>query len=95
MSVKSTIPLLREEAERRVVEYLVAKAAAVSHMPSWELEDLLTRLNDEAHDGEGFENYRIVLDDWLVMDEASFHRVEAVDVNRLVRGKEIVREALR
>ena len=87
MSVKSTIPLLREEAERRVVEYLVAKAAAVSHMPSWELEDLLTRLNDEAHDGEGFENYRIVLDDWLVMDEASDLTPEMFDKIRKATPK--------
>lgn len=66
MGVKSTVYLTREEAERKFVELymqrkkLQQKARAKAVMLSdTELEDKLEIWNDEAHDGEGFENYLI------------------------------------
>lgn len=66
MGVKYTKDLTRENAESRYVEYRIRwmdlerrfrEEAAL--MSDGELESVLERLNDAAHDGEGFENYSI------------------------------------
>ena len=64
MGVKTTIDLPRDTAEQKYVELrldgikrrLRAEAAA---MDKSDLEDVLERLNDIAHGGEGFQNYCI------------------------------------
>jgi hypothetical protein len=64
MSVKSTKRLTRSEAEELMVElrakslHRMFKAEAVL-LSNRQLEDTLERLNDELHDGEGFENYLV------------------------------------
>ena len=64
MGVKSTVTLTREEALDKFVD-LQARANAdgirrfASFMSDTILEDVLERMNDEANDGEGFENYVI------------------------------------
>lgn len=70
MGVKSTVRLNREEAERRFVEMKLERKRAkyqdkAKALSSVELEDILERWNDEAHEGEGFENY-LVSDNNLV-----------------------------
>lgn len=67
MGVKSTITLSRDEAlekyvalmkmsDERIRRQLEAEATA---MLDKDLEDVLERLNDFVHDGEGYENYLI------------------------------------
>ena len=66
MGVKSTYSLTRRKAEDKYVELKMEsqksqrmfRAQAVM-MEDKELEDELERLNDENHNGEGFENYSI------------------------------------
>lgn len=66
MGVKSTIELTRKEAEEKYVSLVKDDitrkilACAVS-MDERQLENELERLNDKLHDGEGFENYLILL----------------------------------
>lgn len=65
MGVKSTVTLTREEALDKFVD-LQAKVNAdgirrfADFMSDSILEEVLERMNDEAHDGEGFENYVIM-----------------------------------
>ncbi len=64
MGVKSTVSLTREEAEERAVLLLQsvqrkAVIATVAALSNSTLENLLETMNDEANDGEGFENYQI------------------------------------
>lgn len=64
MGVKSTIELTRAEAEARYVELRINQLRRgllddAFKQNDRELEDSLERLNDEAHDGEGFANYSI------------------------------------
>jgi hypothetical protein len=64
MGVKSTVYLTRKQAEDKFIDLYIqrkmgkfrAKAAVLSDT---ELENKLERWNDEANDGEGFENYII------------------------------------
>jgi archaellum biogenesis protein FlaJ (TadC family) len=64
MGVKSTRHLTRQAAEEKYVDLRqeetrrAIRAQAVA-MNDTELEDMLERLNDTAHGGEGFENYII------------------------------------
>lgn len=62
MGVKHTVTLSRAEAEDKLVDLLQARQrrlfeAEVHLLSSQQLEDALEKLNDAAHDGEGFENY--------------------------------------
>lgn len=64
MGVKSTVSLTREEAERRYVNLLLDDSRsrlelAVQALSNTVLENALEGLNDEIHDGEGYENYLI------------------------------------
>lgn len=64
MGVKSTVRLSRRAAEERYVDLLIEKSrqrlrAQVFLLNNEQLEDTLERLNDQAHGGEGFENYLI------------------------------------
>ncbi len=64
MGVKSTVTLTREEAIARYVRLLIETkerelAATAMLMSNRVLEDVLETVNDEYHDGEGFENYMI------------------------------------
>jgi hypothetical protein len=60
MGVKSTVELTRKEAEDKADElYSKRRMGQYNHMSDVALEDLIERWNDEVHDGEGFENYRI------------------------------------
>lgn len=64
MGVKSTVRLTREQAVQRAADLRqkaqrLAVEASFYAMSNKELEDRLEILNDEAHDGEGFENYLI------------------------------------
>jgi hypothetical protein len=69
MGVKSTIDLSRDQAEARLVDYIIEQRAAearqilgahVAQMSDDDIEDKLMELNDERAGGEGFENYSIV-----------------------------------
>ncbi len=65
MGVKSTVELTREQAEERWIDLMLELARPEYKgrpiaLDSTTLEDLLEVLNDAAHNGEGFENYRIV-----------------------------------
>lgn len=65
MGVKSTVSLTRLEAIEKYAD-LKAKLKRRKHeakaiaMGKRELEDEIERMNDEANDGEGYENYVIV-----------------------------------
>lgn len=64
MGVKSTVILTRADAEQRFVDltlaaHRVARETQAKFYSNEVLEDLLERMNDAAHDGEGFENYLI------------------------------------
>ncbi len=69
MGVKSTIQLTREEAENRLVYFLLetnrhyAEITAKS-LPDETLENALEELDDLAHDGESYNNYSIVTEKW-------------------------------
>lgn len=66
VSVKSTRTMTRAEAESKYVDLRLndasvlrmLRAEAVA-MDDVELENVLERLNDASHGGEGFENYSI------------------------------------
>lgn len=67
MGVKSTTNLSRIEAEQKYMHLRIQEKAfrrkilaEAVMMSDTELEDTLALLNDEANDGEGFENYAIV-----------------------------------
>ena len=61
MGVKSTVELTRKEAEEKAVElYSKLFIGRYYHMSNVALEDLIESWNDDLHDGEGFENYRII-----------------------------------
>lgn len=65
MGVKSTTKLTRSEAEAMFVGMKLDRKrskyeARAAVTPNEELEIKLERMNDEAHDGEGFENYLII-----------------------------------
>ena len=67
MGVKSTVRLTRAQAVERYVDLKIeAKRRKLrqkaAQFTDEQLEDEVMRLNDEAHDGEGFENYSIVAD---------------------------------
>lgn len=57
MGVKSTRELSRNEAERRLDEFM--EWARAGNLRNHVLEHLLEVFNDAKHDGEGFENYSI------------------------------------
>lgn len=64
MGVKSTVHLTREAAEKKFVELFIIRKhqkikAKATKLSDKDLEDKLEIWNDEAHDGEGFENYII------------------------------------
>jgi hypothetical protein len=63
MSVKSTISLTRDEAEKKFNELyfrLNPHSLILSRYSDKELEDELEKMNDEvSYNGEGFENYKI------------------------------------
>lgn len=64
MGVKSTVTLTREEAIARYLDIFYTESRSnleryIRTMPNRYLEDVLERVNDEANDGEGFENYMI------------------------------------
>lgn len=67
MGVKSTIDLNKQQAAQKYVDIklkkmedkLRAKAYKKMAKDIKAFEFTLERLNDEAHDGEGFENYSI------------------------------------
>ena len=65
MGVKSTTKLTREEAEQKFIYFTqeMSKRSlkrGVKIYDDTKLEDILERMNNEVHDGEGFDNYRIV-----------------------------------
>ena len=61
MGVKSTVELTRKEAEAKAAElHSKLSIGQYYHMSDVDLEDLIELWNDEVHDGEGFENYRII-----------------------------------
>ena len=62
MGVKSTVELTRKEAEAKAVDLYnkLHMGNYYYHMSDVALEDLIESWNDEAHNGEGFENYRII-----------------------------------
>lgn len=67
MSIKSTVKLTRDEAERKYVGLLTRYTNRSYVMEMWvkglddrELESNLEEMNDQVNQGEGFENYRIV-----------------------------------
>jgi hypothetical protein len=69
MGVKSTITLTREEADNKFADlredyYRRLAKSEAALLTDTELEDKLMQLNDDAHDGEGFENYRIRYVEW-------------------------------
>lgn len=60
MSVKSTVSLSRDEAERRYLDMMIElHGLARCKLSDDELAAALADLNDRLHGGEGFENYRI------------------------------------
>lgn len=68
MGVKSTVTLSRTQAEERCIDHYLqqqiptlkeAIRQSVILLSNSDLEDTLEHLNDESHDGEGFENYCI------------------------------------
>lgn len=71
MSVKSTRNLTRDAAIDMYIRLLVESEPfrsnlrqVISAKSDSSIEDELMEMNDAAHDGECFENYRIVPDDW-------------------------------
>jgi len=66
MGVKSTRELTRKKAEelyvilKKELSTRIFLAEAVS-MSDNDIEDVLEQMNDNANDGEGFENYRIIM----------------------------------
>ena len=59
MGVKSTVDLTREMAEAKYKELYAQVYDLGIPKRNEALEDILVIMNDAAHDGEGFENYRI------------------------------------
>lgn len=66
MGVKSTVMLSRNEAENRyadlIMRYGNPKFFIFKDIGNWEtdyLEEQLEEMNDQANEGEGFENYII------------------------------------
>lgn len=64
MGVKSTVTLKRADAEEKYVKMMLERPefkrkfrSEAAGMSERDLEWALERLNYEAHDGEGFENY--------------------------------------
>ena len=68
MSVKSTVELTHEEAVDKYIHLIreLGSTAGIrdsaENMSSEHLSILLETLNDMTHNGEGYENYRIVAD---------------------------------
>ena len=61
MGVKSTVEITRKEAEAKAFElYSKLFIGYYCSMSDVDLEDLIESWNDALHDGEGFENYRII-----------------------------------
>ena len=65
MGVKSTVRLTRQEAEDRYVQFKLDRKrpkyeAMAKEKSDEDLELLIERWNDEAYDGQGFDNYSIV-----------------------------------
>jgi hypothetical protein len=60
MGVKSTVRLTRAEAEQRYINYLIQPPRTL--FSNEQLADILERMNDEVHGGQGFENY-VITDD--------------------------------
>lgn len=69
MGVKSTVELTRAEAEAKYVDLVeqlrrrMTRAEAVM-LDDRRLEDLLEAMNDALNDGEGFDNFAIVPDNF-------------------------------
>ena len=67
MGVKHTVRLTRSQAEDRYVRVKLARKeqgirAKATLLTDAQLEDKLELWNDQANDGEGFENYQIARD---------------------------------
>jgi hypothetical protein len=62
MSVKSTVYISRQEAETMYKVLRSILSNEVLLFSNKELEDILEKMNDKYHGGEGFENYRITKD---------------------------------